>query len=387
MTGGVETIVGEHARLLRAAGRRVLLIAGRGDAEVVPELDSRNPRVEAVTGSLAGGEVPADFDGLRTDIARALRPLLEAVDVVIAHNVLTMPFNLPLAAALVDSGRRLVAWTHDLGWNDDRYRDFRRDGEPYAMLRRAQPGVKYVAISGVIQADTARLLELPPDEVRVVPNGIDAWTFLGVGAAVTDLARRAGLDRAGPIVLLPARITPRKRIDLALRAIAPLKERYPGIRLVVSGPLGAHSLDNAAHFRSLVELRASLGLEGTAVFFHEFSHEGVHPVSPEMLPELFQLADVVLLPSASEGFGLPVLEAALARLPMVCADLPVLHEAGGEELYTFPRDSGPEAVTAALEAALARPSVRAAVRVRERYDWRSVLGLLEQVIDEAAARD
>jgi hypothetical protein len=46
VTGGVEAIMATHARLLREAGHDVRVIAGRGDAELVPEADSRHPEVE-----------------------------------------------------------------------------------------------------------------------------------------------------------------------------------------------------------------------------------------------------------------------------------------------------------------------------------------------------
>ncbi|MBI2300477.1 MAG: glycosyltransferase, partial [Armatimonadetes bacterium] len=45
-----------------------------------------------------------------------------------------------------------------------------------------------------------------------------------------------------------------------------------------------------------------------------------------VLADLYALADVVLLPSSTEGFGLPLLEAGLHRVPIVCSDLPALRE-------------------------------------------------------------
>jgi mannosylglucosylglycerate synthase len=49
VTGGVEWVMAAQARKLREAGYDVRLIAGRGDAEILPELDSRHPDVEDVT--------------------------------------------------------------------------------------------------------------------------------------------------------------------------------------------------------------------------------------------------------------------------------------------------------------------------------------------------
>src|SRR5207302_814073 len=132
--GGVESIVGAHARLLREAGHDVRLVAGQGDAELVPELDSLHEEVESVTSVLATGRLPRGYRALRDRLKKALEPLLRDRDVVVAHNVLTMPFNLPAAEALLGLGRPLVAWTHDLAWINPRYREFRREELPWSLL-------------------------------------------------------------------------------------------------------------------------------------------------------------------------------------------------------------------------------------------------------------
>src|SRR5438105_11319256 len=172
-TGGVEAILGAHARLLRRAGHDVRVIAGRGDAELVPEVDSRHPDVEEVAGLLASGQAAErQFAALRSRLTERLEPLIRDREVVIAHNVLTMPFNLPLAAALGDLGRPIVAWTHDLAWINPRYAEFRREGWPWSILREPQPGVTYVAISRTRRTEISEVMGLPGRSVPVVPNGI-----------------------------------------------------------------------------------------------------------------------------------------------------------------------------------------------------------------------
>ncbi|HSR21930.1 MAG TPA: glycosyltransferase, partial [Candidatus Eisenbacteria bacterium] len=257
VTGGVESVLAVHARLLREAGHDVLVVAGRGDAELVPEVDSRHPEVEAVTRRLAGGdEAAAEFQALRTRLGGRLRPLLAGRDVVVAHNVLTMPFNLPLAAALLDAGRPLVAWTHDLAWVNPRYAEYRRAGWPWSLLREAQPGVRYVAISRLRRVELAGLMGMSPAAVPVVPNGVDPAAFWGLGRRARELAARAGLDAADPLVLVPVRITRRKRLELALEAAACLLPGHRALRLVVSGPLGPHSADNLGYAAELRQHRA-----------------------------------------------------------------------------------------------------------------------------------
>ena len=383
VTGGVESILAVHARLLREAGHDVRVIAGRGDAELVPEVDSRHPEVEALARRLAAGDTAAaEFGSLRDRLGERLRPLLADRDVVIAHNVLTMPFNLPLAAALTGGGRPLVAWTHDLAWINPRYSAYRRPGWPWSLLCEAQPGVRYVAISRLRQGEIVGLMGLASADVPVVPNGVDPAGFWGLGPRTRELAARAGLEAADPLVLVPVRITRRKRLELALEAAAHLLPAHRALRLVVSGPLGPHSADNVDYAAELVRLRALLGLDGVVTFLHELAGAGgEHPVDDRTIAELYRMADLVLLPSESEGFGLPVLEAGLSRAPLVCADIPVLREVAGDGAWTFPPGSDGAAVAAAVEAALGDRPARLRRRVRREYGWAAVLERIERVVE------
>ena len=81
----------------------------------------------------------------------------------------------------------------------------------------------------------------------------------------------------------------------------------------------------------LLRQRSRLGLDGVVSFLHELAGpDGEHPVDDRTMAELYRMADLVLLPSESEGFGLPVLEAGLIRAPLVCADIPVLREVAAD---------------------------------------------------------
>ena len=369
-----------QARVLAGAGHRVAVAAGRGDCEVVPELDSRHPEVERMTRRVAAGEDAAvERERLAERIAGRLRPLLESSDLVVAHNVMTMHFNLSLTDALARARRPVLAWTHDLTWSNPRYGAFHRAGPELDVLHSPQPGVRYTAISGRVRA---QLEDVYGVDATVVPNGIDRAALLRVRPSTLRQLESAGALGEGPLVLVPFRITRRKRIELALRAAAVLRGRLPGLRLVVSGPLGPHSADNDSYWAELVELRRGLGLDGCAVFLRELGDP--HPVDDEMVAELYQLAAAVLLTSEAEGFGLPVLEAGLARVPVVCSDLEVFREVAGDDAYTFPAGAGAEAVAARLEEALAAPTARLQVRIGARYDWAALLPRIEEEVRLAA---
>ena len=346
---------------------------------MVPELDSRHPDVEALTRRLATGEASEmEFGRLAARIGERLRPLLAEVDLVLAHNVLTMHFNLPLTAALAD-GRRVLAWTHDLAWTNPRYAAFQRPGPPYDLLHVPRPGVRYTAISKHVQGQLAKTYGVAAE---TVPNGIDRAALLRLRPATLELLRPTGLLDAAPLVLVPLRLTRRKRIELSIEAVALLAERLPRLRLAVTGPLGPHSADNQAYWEELAGLRRARGLDQRVIFLRELGEP--HPVDGEMIAELYQLASAVLLTSESEGFGLPVLEAGLARVPVVCSDLDVFREVARDAAWTFAPNAAPGAIAAALEAALASPQARLQAAAAG-YDWSLTLPRIEEEVALALA--
>jgi mannosylglucosylglycerate synthase len=386
VTGGVESVVATHAELLAERGYDVRVVAGRGDAELVPEVDSRHPAVEEIANCLANGDpAPEAFARLRTSLVERLGRVLADRDVVIAHNVFTMPFNLPLAAALTDLEIPLIAWTHDIAWINPRYGAYWRREWPWSMLCEPQGKARYVAISRVRQHELMEVMGLGLREVPVVPNGIDAARFLGVGPRTLELSQRAGLGNADPLILVPVRLTPRKRLELAVEVAGILNREYSNLRVVISGPAGPHSADNPIYIEELKRRRAELGLDGVVTFLADFAGpDGQHPVDDHMIAELYRMADLILLPSESEGFGLPVLEAALSRAPLVCADIAVLREVSGGYDWTFPAGSGTARIADAVRLALGSRSARLRRRAR-RYRWPAIVDRIERLIQTGHA--
>jgi len=92
-----------------------------------------------------------------------------------------------------------------------------------------------------------------------------------------------------------------------------------------------------------------------------------------VVADFFRLADALFLPSREEGFGIPLVEAAFARLPVFCADIPPLRDLGGDDAAYFSPDADPEAVAALIAARLrADPAYRFAARARRSFTWESI---------------
>lgn len=386
IVGGVEQVMGVQARLLAKHGHAVRILAGRGGQlegpaaagvafHSLPLVDSTHPEVLAVKAELDRGQVTPRFWSLVEQIEAQLAPALDGVQVIIAHNVCSLHKNLALTAALqrlsAQAGApRLILWHHDLAWTAPRYQAELHPGFPWDLLCTPWPGAVQVVVSAMRQAELADLLGQPDESIHVVPNGVDPAQFYKWEAQTVELAERLDLPSATPVLLLPVRITARKNIELALETLAALKADYPQAALVVTGPLGAHNPANADYFQRLLALRARLGLETSA----HFLAEQISSYLPDaVIADFYRAADALFLPSREEGFGIPLLEAGLAGIPVFCADIEPLRKLGGDLVHYFSPDADPREVAGQIRAVLAQSAEFALrVRVRRQYTWAQV---------------
>ncbi len=379
VVGGVESVLGHHARLLADNGHDVQVVAGRG-AEVdervpfnlLPMADSRHPDILRLKAELDAGRVPLSFNQITETLVENLSQICAGFDYIIAHNVCSLAKNLPLTAALralsnCSNSPHLILWHHDLAWTTPRYQNELHDGYPWDLLRTDWPGVSQVVVSRLRQRELADLLGVPLERIRVVPNGVDAGKFLKLEEQTRKFIDLLDLLSAEPLLLLPVRITPRKNIELALDITAQLRQRFPRVKLVVTGPLGPHNPANEEYFESLVQQRAHLDLEESAIFLAELTD---HYLPDAVIADFYHLADALLMPSREEGFGIPILEAGLTGLPVFCADISPFRELGAEEVQYFSPDADPNQVAELVRERLSlNPVFALRVRVRNSYTW------------------
>ncbi|MFH1184389.1 MAG: glycosyltransferase family 4 protein [Chloroflexota bacterium] len=382
IVGGVENVIRQHSCLMANAGHSVRIVAGRGakvDSNVdfvsLPLVDSQSPEILGLKRELDGGAVPADFEQLSAQIELQLRELLVDVDWILAHNVCSLNKNLALTAALwrlsqVPSVPRIALWHHDLAWTTPRYAAELHDGYPWDLLRTDWAQAVQVTVSKHRRHELADLMGLPEDRIRVIPNGIDVGTFLKLGSEANALVEEFQLLDAAPLILMPVRITRRKNIEMGLRVLAPLQKRHPLARLVVTGPTGPHNAANAAYLDSLNSLQHELGLDDSALFLTIAAGKAL---SDEAVGDLYRLADMLLFPSREEGFGIPILEAGLAGIPVFSSEIEPLIELGSDQVTYFPPDGDAASLAEQISNALGA-SQRYALRKRvlREYAWSRV---------------
>lgn len=154
-----------------------------------------------------------------------------------------------------------------------------------------------------------------PDRVRVVWPGVNTRLFRPCGGVECE-ERVAWLEHGGrPEVLVAGRLDPLKRFDLAISAVAAIEpSRRPELRIV-----GAPPPDGEAYARSLHEAVAAASMLATTSF------DGA--LRRSVLAERLRAANIVLVPSHSETYGLVALEAAASGVPVIAAATGGLREA------------------------------------------------------------
>jgi len=230
-----------------------------------------------------------------------------------------------------------------------------------------------LASCSVEAAQISELYGADPSRIRIVAPGVD-HAFFGPGDRAQ--ARRAlDLPATGPLLLFVGRIQPLKGAAVAVATLASVARDHPDADLVVvGGPSGPRGDEEVARVDALVD---GLGLRDRVVF--------VPPRPHELLSTYYRAADVCLVPSRSESFGLVALEAAACGTPVVASDVGGLRSLvdHGRTGYLV-EEPDPEAYAAWVRQILAEPllaerlSTGSVLRAR-RYTWARAAHLLVEI--------
>lgn len=388
--GGVEHVILAHVRLFTDAGYPVTVLAGRGRQDAfpagaefvrIPEMDSQHSQVVGMSMELDQGRIPGHFEEMVTHIAERLMATLGSIDILIVHNIFTKHFNLPLTAALIrllNEGviRHCVAWCHDITWTSPNSREKVYPGYPWDLLRTYRSDVAYVTVSQERQTQLAGLFSCPPEEIRVIYNGVDPGELLALPDDGLALINRLHLWESDLNLLMPVRVTQAKNIELALFVVAVLKERDIRPKLVVTGPPDPHDPLNMQYFQRLRALREGLGLSDQMHFVYESGPVPTEPLLVDMqsVAALLRVSDVLFMPSHREGFGMPILEAGLIGIPVLCMDaVPAANEIGGKDVIRFSPDAQPfEVADLILQCIHDSHVFRLRRHIRQNLTWNSI---------------
>ncbi len=293
---GVSVTAAQWVRALRRLGMRVRTVAGGG-------------RPDVLVRGLA-------LQSRRAPSRRELAAVLDDVDLVVADNICSLPMNRAVGEALADHlrGRPAVLRHHDLPWERPQYAHLK-------SWPADDPAWWHVTINELARHALA------------ARRGIAATTVYHGFAERPCPEQRAAVRRRirvgdGPLVLQPTRAIPRKGIDVGLALTAAVG--------------GTYWLTGPAEDGYQADLTALL--DGGDVPYRRRLPFGVQ------MPGAYAACDAVAMPSSWEGFGLPLIEAALHRRPVAVGVFPVARELAAFGFRWFDaRDPGP------LRAFLADP--------------------------------
>ena len=328
-TDGVSLEIAKWAHVLERAGIECYYIAGESDrgaerTAIIEEAHFNHREILSITHrafdtELRTVELSDDIIRLAGTIRNRLHTAIEQfqLDAIIAENALTIPMNLPLGIAIVETVQETqigcVAHHHDFYWERDRFIvNSVRDLLAYAFPP-ALPQIQHVVINSPQGEEFSRRTGL---SCRIIPNVMD---FATPPPPPDDYAKQfrqaVGLAEDELFVLQPTRVVARKGIEHAVELVRRLDRKKA--TLVVSHESG----DEGNEYQQRIQEYAALmnvPLLSVDNWIAEQRGTAADGRPLFTLGDVFSQADLVTYPSEYEGFGNAFLEGVYHKKPMVC---------------------------------------------------------------------
>jgi glycosyltransferase involved in cell wall biosynthesis len=288
-----------------------------------------------------------------------LRRRSRGSNVVVAHGSTTLPAS---ALALAAGGRPFV---------------YRNIGDPYQWattdLRRLRTTVflarasRIVALNERSGAAMGELYRVPPQKLTAIPTGVSSESHQPASPDRRAAARlELGIGSSRTVVLAIGALSPEKGMDLGIDALVDLGDAL----LVVAG--------DGPELTGLERRAARLGVTGQVRF------TGSH----RELSHLYAAADVVILPSRTEGLPAVAIEAGMRGLPVVATDVGYVSDIVEDGVTGFLVSPGdPRAIAAGIVDARAHPEMGDAARARcvLRFDLETVAARWDMLLTSITA--
>jgi glycogen synthase len=249
-----------------------------------------------------------------------------------AGDHLAKRFRCPLAVTI-----HATEYGRHQGWVDKHPQSYIHGVERW-MANRAE---RVITCSAYMREHVADIYGLEESRITVIPNGIDPSELVPVDDLETLRSRFA--DRDERLVLLVGRLVFEKGFHLALQALPGLIERLGNVRFIVAGSGTAE--------QELREQARELGLDRHGTFLGWIGDDVLH--------SLYRIADLTVVPSIYEPFGLVALEAMASGCPCLVADTGGLREVvpNGDVGLRF-RSRDPDSLARMAERLLTEDALR-----------------------------
>lgn len=228
---------------------------------------------------------------------------------------------------------------------------------------------RVITCSSYMREQVADIFDVAEDRIVVIPNGIDPDDLPAAEQEELDRLRGEFAEPDEKLVLLIGRLVYEKGFQIALEAMPALIEQVPGTRFLVAG--------SGTHEQELKDQAESLGLMKHGTFLGWIGDDVLH--------QLYRIADVCVVPSIYEPFGLVALEAMASGCPCIVADTGGLREVvpHGEVGLRFrtrdPEELGRMMQQVLTDRALCERLVAEAAEHVLRFDWDDVAAKTAEV--------
>ncbi|WP_420627642.1 glycosyltransferase [Candidatus Leptofilum sp.] len=264
--------------------------------------------------------------------------------------------------------------------NNQRASEARLAGE-YKVMALAD---KLIAATLAEEAQLKELYDADPAKIAIIPPGVDLERFQPIAKDVAK--KRVGIPCGDTNILFAGRIEPLKGIDTMLRAMALIQEQRPDVlnnacMAIIGGDPWADDLDE--EMARLQQLRTDLDIHDLVTF--------LGAKDQEILPNYYAAAEVVVMPSHYESFGMVALEAMAMGTPVIASEVGglahlVKHGVTG---YHVP-SRNPEALAARIYEMLSNQDCRQQMGQQARnyarqYDWANIVNRMMAVYEDSVS--
>lgn len=396
VVGGVEEIIRQQASLFYRYHHPVKILAGMGDyfqsgieIEIHPLFSSQHKEIKKMQ-----KDPLKHKDNLLTyaeTIFEILKENLRDFDVLIAHNVLSMHYNLPLTMALHRLADAhfisIINWNHDSPYFYKNY-PAELDSEPYQILKKYNKNIHYVTISESRAKEFRLLYETDEDDITVIPNGIDPIRFFRLNDQTIRLIKEENLFQADLILAQPTRLHPRKNIELSIKVLHDLHQQGKNAKLLLTGVFDPHEHKSVQYFNKLIRMAEYLNVRKDLIMVADYTFKSGEklPAKRVAMHDLYLISDILFIPSKQEGFGIPLLEAGMIKLPIACSDIPPFRSIAGNDVLYFDLNEAPDEIARKiLEFLNSYGPARWFRTVMNQYVWdnlyhKNLLPLLNKVV-------
>ena len=284
----------------------------------------------------------------------------ECIDLVHSHHAFT-PLSLAGLACARSLGIPSVLTTHSLSFLHNVRLLWTPLGRMLFLLRRSINRAGQLIAVSQAAADFLRFF-VPNREIHIIPNGVDPDRF-NLDVEPADVRRSLGLGEDQILLLAVGRLAYMKGFHVLLKALPSVIRQEPSVHLAIAG---------SGYFGPYLRyLTRSLDLEGHVSFLGH--------LPDETLTRLYLSSDIFISPSLAEAFGIVILEAMAAGLPVIATKtggIPEIITHGVSGLLV--KKGSPSALASALLELIESPRLartmasNAQTLTRQTYSWKAV---------------